>query len=207
MTDDDYWQQGTKRIEEHVRAVNEIVDLLPAPRRKHVKDMIESPLGGEFFVAPASTRRAYHNAFPAGLVEHSLNVVRNAVSIAETIATGRWPAAKIMFCALFHDLGKAGDGRHPYYVLTDSRWKSERGEHYEVNRETGFQFMPPTDMSLYLLQSHGITLDVEEYLAIRLSDGPAADGNAGFAFNEPDLSVIINMADTWAMRQEKHAAR
>jgi hypothetical protein len=54
-----------------------------------------------------------------------------------------------------------------------------------------------------VLAKNGIDIDREEYLAIRLNDGPAADGNSDYAFREPDLAVLINMADNWAMRREK----
>jgi hypothetical protein len=203
MDDKEYWEQGTKHLDRNIAGVKGLIDTFPDPRGKQVLKMMNGPVGEAFFEAPASTKRIYHCCYPGGLLAHSLNVVLNAVKLAQTLAPGRWPDHKVVFCALFHDLGKAGDGKDPYYVQTKSAWKAERGENYEINSEKGYHFMPSSELGLYVLAKNGIDIDREEYLAIRLNDGPAADGNSDYAFREPDLAVLINMADNWAMRREK----
>lgn len=203
MNEDEYWNQGLKNLERNSAAVQELISMFPEPRRTQVMQMLSGPLGEQFFIAPASTKRIFHYAFPGGLVAHSLNVVRNALRIADALARERWTEDRIVFCALFHDFGKAGDGKDPYYVQTKSPFKVERGEYYELNSAFGYNFMPSSELGLYVLSQKGISMDREEYLAIRLNDGPAAGGNVDYAFREPDLAVLINMADNWAMRQEK----
>ena len=200
-TEDEYWKQGTEKIEEYLEMVNSIIEMLPEPRRGEVKDMMDGPIGEQFMTAPASTRRRFHYAFPAGLVAHSLNVVKYAVRLAETLAPGRWPKWKVMFCALFHDLGKAGSPGKPYYVQTPDEWKRKKGEYYDVSKD---EYMPNAEKSLYLFQLHGILLDYEETAAIRLNDGAGAKGNEQWAFNEPDLALVIHWADHWASLQEKN---
>lgn len=204
MTDEEYWKQGTERLEEYVKMVDSIVDSFPEPRRSQVKKMMAGPIGEQFMTAPASTRRAFHNAFPCGLVAHSLSVVKYAVKFAETLAPGRWPVWKVMFVALFHDLGKAGSPGKPYYVKTTDDWKLRKDEFYDVSKD---EFMPNSEKSLYVMQLHGITLDWEETVAIRLNDGSGARGNEGYLFNEPDLSLVVHWADHWASKQEKAAGK
>lgn len=205
MDDTQYWDQGVKQIDQLVLAVNGIVDSFSEPRRSQVHELLKGPVGTGFFTAPASTKRGYHCAFPAGLVVHSLNVVRNAVLISQSLAPGRWSMETVMFCALFHDLGKAGDGKDPYYVQTKELWRSERGYNYEINSAVGYHFVPSSELGVYTLLQNGVTMTREEIIAIRLNDGPAAEGNVDYAFREPDLAVLINMADNWAMRAEKAA--
>ncbi len=200
-TDDEYWKQGTEKIEEYYEMVNSIIEMLPEPKRTKVKEMMDGPIGEQFMTAPASTRRIFHYAFPAGLVAHSLNVVKYAVRLAETLAPGRWPKWKVMFCALFHDLGKAGAPGKPYYIQTKDEWKRKKGEFYDVTRE---EFIPNAEQSLFIFQLHGIALDYEETVAIRLNDGAGARGNEQWAFREPDLALVIHWADHWASLQEKN---
>lgn len=202
LSHDDYWKQGTDRLVELEAAVNEMIAIFPEPRRSLVRKMMAGPVGEQFMTAPASTRRAFHNAFPCGLVAHSLNVVKHAIQIAGVLAPGRWPTHRIVFCALFHDLGKAGSPGHPYYVPTRDDWKMRRNEFWEVSKH---EFMPNSEKSLYLLQLHGISVDHEEAVAIRWNDGPGSEGNAAYSFNEPDLALIVHWADFWSSKQEKSA--
>lgn len=200
QTDEEYWKQGTDKLEEYHDMVASIIATFPEPRRSQVTKMMDGSIGEQFMTSPASTRRAFHYAFPCGLVAHSLNVVKQAVKLAEAMAPGRWPKEKIMFCALFHDLGKAGSPGKPYYITNKDEWKRKKGEAYEVSKD---EYMPNAEKSLYLLQLHGVTVDHEEAVAIRLNDGMGSESNREYSFKEPDLALIIHWADHWASRQEK----
>ncbi len=200
MSDDEYWKQGSAKITEYAEAVTSIVDQFPEPRRTQVSKMLSGDFGEQFMTAPASSRRSYHYAFPSGLVAHSLGVVKTALKITNSLAPNRWPTWKIMFVALFHDLGKAGSPGKPFYVPTKEDWKRKKGEFYDVSKE---EWMPNAEKSLYLLQMHGVTLDHEETVAIRLNDGMGSESNREYSFNEPDLALIIHWADHWQSRIEK----
>lgn len=210
LTNEQYWKIGTDQLELMNDTVHDLIKTFPENiagsngtlynRRTLVQAMMNGQIGEQFMVAPASTRRAYHNAFPCGLVDHSLRVVRNALRLAETLASGRWPQHKIIFCALFHDLGKAGSPGKPYYIPTKEDWKARKGEFWDVSKD---DFMPNAEKSLFTLQQHGIIVDYEESVAIRWNDGPGADGNKPYAFHEPDLALIVHWADFWSSKQEK----
>lgn len=204
QTEEEYLNQGIEQLDAYVALMNSIIDSLPEPKKSQVQKMMDGPLGEQFISAPASTRRAFHYAFAGGLLAHSLNVVRYAVQFAETFARGRWPKWKVAFCALFHDLGKAGSPGKPYYVPTKEDWKRKKGEYYDVCKD---EWMPNAEKSLYNLQLHGVTLDWEETVAIRLNDGMGSESNREYSFNEPDLALIIHWADHWASRQEKQEGK
>lgn len=204
MTDEEYLKQGTRNIDEYVRRVNDIVTKFPTDRRTAVQEMLNGALGEQFFTAPASSRRGFHNAFPCGLVAHSLNVVDQALKISQALDPGRWGYSTIAFCALFHDLGKAGSPGKPMYVRTKEIWKEKRGEFWDVSKE---EWMPNAEKSLYLLQHHGVVVSWEEAVAIRLNDGMGSESNREYSFHEPDLALVIHWADHWAMRREKALER
>ncbi len=202
MTDEQYWGQGSANLTKYVSEVKRIVSCFPELRRKQVNKLLDGDVGSQFMVAPASTRRHYHNAFPCGLVAHSLAVAQRTFEIANCVAPGRWPDHVLGFVGLFHDLGKAGTAGRPHYIYAED-WKRSKGELYEIAKGV----MPAAEASLYILQQAGISLSEEEYGAIRLADGMGSRGNADWAFREPDLALVLHWADHWEMRLEKERAR
>jgi hypothetical protein len=199
QTADAYWKQGTEKLEEYNEMVNNLIAIMPEPRRSQVKKMMDGPIGEQFMMAPASTRRSFHYAFPCGLVAHSLNVVRNAWKIADALWPGRWEKWQIAFVALFHDLGKAGSAGKPYYIPADD-WKRKKEEYWEVSKQ---EYMPNSEKSVWLLLKSGIDLSYEETQAIRLNDGMGPAENKPYAFKENSLSLVVHWADHAAMRMEK----
>ena len=196
VDNESYFNQLTQKVlEENVSTVDSLIEVLPDNRRKCIRRMMESDLGTSFFVAPASSRRSFHSAYPGGLVVHSLNVVRNGLALSKSLAPKRWADEKIVFCCLFHDLAKA-----VAYKQNDEQWKWKRGEFYDT---VDSERMQSGAGSLYLLQKHGIVLDYDETMAIELTDGP----QNFHTFKEPALSLIVGWADRWAMQEEKESDR
>ena len=200
MSDDKYWTQGMEKLEQYSALIDKFVATFPDEIREPVVAMLKGKIGNQFMEAPASSRKGFHYAFPVGLVAHSLNVVTNALKLAETLAPGRWPKWKIIFCGLFHDLGKAGSVGKPYYIKNDERWKWDRGDYYSVQQE---DYMPSSEKGLYILQQAAVPLDHEMYMAIRLNDGMGPPENKVYSFKEPPLSLVIHWADHWASVMEK----
>lgn len=194
-------QPSAEEIQSTMGRIRSLVDLMPSPRQERVNEMLDGPVGNEFFLAPASTREDYHHAFPGGLALHSLGVVRNLKRICEALAKDRFPAPTLIFVGLFHDLGKVGDGVTPNYVPNPNEYGRRRGFIYEIDRAC--QYAPSAERGLYLLQKHGIELSFEEWAAIRVSDGQYAEENRPYAMREPDLGVLLHMADLWTTRLEK----
>jgi hypothetical protein len=198
--DDEYWNRGINMFEDNCQNLTALIDEMPSEKRGPLKALLASKVGAQFVMAPASTRRSYHNAFPSGLLMHSISVVSNARRLATALAPDRWPQWKVTFCALFHDLGKAGTADNPYYVPCEERWKRERGEYFQVSDR---EWMPAAELSLRTLGQFGVPMDHEEYLAIRLNDGPYEEDNRRYAFREPPLAHIIHWADLWSTIEEK----
>ena len=69
------------------------------------------------------------------------------------------------------------------------------------------EFMPSSERGLFVLQSEGVSLDYDEYLAIRLNDGAGPAENKPYNWHTPPLSLLIHWADHWRSVQEKEADR
>lgn len=187
--------------EKNMKTFEQLLQKLEPGRRKLVDDMLATQVGIEYVTAPASSRVDFHSCYPGGLLQHSLNVVRNLIKISTALCPDQFSKETLIFVGLFHDLGKVGDGERPYYVQTDQDWKRRRGELYDINKEC--VYMPTSERGLYLLQKHKIELTSDEYLAIRLNDGQYAEENKPYRMKEPSLAILTSMADLWAAREEK----
>jgi len=156
----------------------------------------------EFFLAPASSRAEFHGCYVGGLCDHSLRVAANVQTIAKALAPGVYDPKQLVFLGLMHDLGKVGDVNIPMYIPNPSDWHRNKGMLYEINKD--LPYMPICDRTMFLLQKFGIPLTNDEYIAIRISDGPYEKANEKYGMKEPDLALILHFADRWACAQEKH---
>ena len=165
-----------------------------------IKTVLEN-VGNEFFLAPASSKEEYHGCYPGGLCDHSLRVTKNLVALAETWAPGKFQKDQLVLVGLLHDLGKVGDVGVPFYIPEKESWKRQRGWLYDLNKE--LPYMPTCDRTIYLLNKFQINLDTDEYIAIRISDGPVEKSNEKYNMKEPDLALLLHFSDRWACQQEK----
>jgi len=153
-------------------------------------------------IAPASGRTNYHSCYPGGLIDHSLKVLKNAMKIIKSYdMNSRYDKDTLVIVCLMHDIGKLGDLDNDFYLVNDSDWHRERGMLYKIN--DSIQYMSHSDRSIYLLQHFGVKLSEDEWLAIKIHDGPGVDENRTYRMKENMLSLILHQADRMATQLEK----
>lgn len=122
-----------------------------------------------FWEAPASTKEEYHGAWPGGLADHTLSLVRHMAAMDEAWECGLDPGQMVLV-GILHDIAKAGVDGKPYYLAQESKWHQDKlGQKYKYN--DSLPAMGQNTMSLYLAQKHGIILSTDEYQAIMGQDG------------------------------------
>jgi len=201
-----------EQIQQNWNVVGKIVrKYISSPRQEKVLEMLEQ-LADFIILAPASGRTNYHNAFPGGYNDHVINVVKMALKTKdlweEMGAVIDFTEEELVFSALFHDLGKIGDGEKDGYIQQTDKWRRDKlREAYQPNSE--LQFMLIQDRSLYVLQKYGIPLTFNEYMGIRLHDGIYDDANKAYYFSRTEeakmkgnLVYILHHADFLAARVE-----
>ena len=163
-------------------------------------------------LSPASSRASYHNAFPGGYVDHVNRVVESALRVTVLWegmgATINFTEEELVFSAINHDLGKLGREGKPAYIPNDSEWHiKNQGANYKPNVE--LPFIPIQDSSLFILQSAGIELTFNEWVAIKTHDGLYDDGNKAYLLSSQNesklrssLPLILHQADILAARVE-----
>lgn len=163
-------------------------------------------------LAPASSKASFHNSFAGGYVDHVNRVVESAIKVAnlwaQMGAASSFTEEELVFAAINHDLGKLGLDGKPRYIPNDSEWHvKNQGANYKPNAE--LPFLPVQDNSLFILQSAGIQLSVNEYIAIKIHDGLYDDGNKAYLISgqnesklRSSLALILHQADMLASRVE-----
>src|SRR5210317_2136587 len=188
-----------------------IVKTYIGERQEQVLSMIDT-LGENYVMAPASGKTWYHNAFPGGYVDHVNRVVEFAIKqkklYQEMGGNIDFTDEQLVFSALFHDLGKIGDGEQPNYIPQTDKWRQDKlSEMYTYNPDLQFMLIP--DRSLFILQKFGIKVDQKEFLGIRCHDGVFDKANEAYFFSNVESSrqktsiiSVLHSADFLASKVE-----
>ena len=201
-------EQIAKNYEKHLKIVNNYIE---DGRKEQVHTML-TKLGDNYVMSPASGKTWYHNAFPGGYVDHVNRVIEFALKQKSLYASMGglvdFTDEQLVFAALFHDLGKIGDGEQSNYIPQTDKWRQDKlSEMYTYNPDLDFMLIP--DRSLYILQKFGIKVDQKEFLAIRCHDGVFDKANEAYFFSNVESSrqktsiiSILHTADFLASKVE-----
>ena len=200
-------EQIQKNYEKHLK----IVDTYIGDRKDSVKKLL-SHMEETYIMAPASGKTWHHNAFAGGYVDHVNRVVEYAVKQSrlyqEMGGTVDYTEEELVFAAIFHDLGKLGDGDKENYQPQTDKWRQDKlSEMYTYNSDLDFMLIP--DRSLYILQKFGIKVSQKEWLGIRLHDGVFDKANEAYFFSHQESSrqktsivSVLHSADYLASKVE-----
>ena len=200
-------EQISKNYDKHLK----IIEHYLGGRAISVKEMLKQ-MEDTYVVAPASSKTWYHNAFAGGYVDHVNRVIQFALKQKELYQEmgGEidFTDEQLVFSALFHDLGKIGDGDKPNYIPQTDKWRQDKlSEMYTYNPDLDFMLIP--DRSLFILQKFGIKVDQKEFLAIRCHDGVFDKANEAYFFSNVESSrqktsiiSILHTADFLASKVE-----
>ena len=165
-----------------------------------------------FVLLPASHKKAYHNCFPGGYIDHVIRVVECALKLNEVWREmgmkNTYTIEELVFSAINHDLGKFGTLDQPSVFDNDNDWEiKNRGELYKFN--TNITYMSVPDRSLHILFSLGIPMSENEYIAIKTHDGMYDEANKAYLLSympetkpRSSLLYVLHHADMMAARIE-----
>ena len=198
---DERWksQEHLNKMSDNWATFEKFCEMLSDDKKIAIKKMLDF-FGERALLAPASSRFEFHNAFPGGLIDHSLRVTKLTIDIAAALKV-KVPRESLIIASLFHDWGKVGDDNEDLYLPQTSLWHKARGQSYVFNNNIK---MPNAQLSVFMLGKFGVQLTEDEYLAILLNDGPSVEENKKYSMKEPMLAVLIQYADRWASRLEKN---
>jgi len=203
-----------EQIQENWEGLNKIIeDTFEGDRLKNIK-LLHEHFQDRMTLAPASGTKWFHNAFPGGYVAHVLNVIKWSLEYYEMFKKMDMHVSDIdeesvIFCAMFHDLGKIGDMENDYYITNPDEWKAKKwGRLYDHN--PNLHWMTVTDRTFWLLNQFSIPMSQQEFLGLRMADGLYEDANKPYFFEgsewkeiKTNIGFIIHYGDACATRWEK----
>ena len=135
----------------------------------------------EYKIAPASGRPNYHNCFKGGYLDHILHVIKNSLMIKRQYEHNGVKVihsdSDVVLAAMFHDLGKLGDGTQKYFKYQTDDWRRKKlKEWYTHNKD--LDYMTVHDRALWILAKYNVDLNPHVHKAIICADGlfdPAAE--------------------------------
>ena len=184
---------------------------ITSPRREKLEAFYKKH-EDEIMLMPASHKKAYHNAFPGGYVDHVNRVIKGALALnsvwKEFGAEQNYTIEELVFSAINHDLGKLGEeDNYAHQPSTDEWRKKNLGEMYKFNDAIAYMSVP--ERSIKLLVDNDIKLTQNEWLSIRLHDGLYDPANEPYLKTympelkpRTSLIFIIHQADLMASRIE-----
>ena len=180
-------------------------------RKQKFLDFYNS-LDDRIALLPASHKKAYHNCFPGGYVEHVVRVITASFKLhalwSEMGMADTFTEEELFVSALNHDLGKIGSLEEVSVFPSTDEWRKKNlGEMYTFNTKNEYMTVP--DRSLFLLQQAGIQLTTNEYIAIKTHDGLYDDANSPYLKGfmpetkpRTSLPYVLHQADLMAARIE-----
>jgi predicted HD phosphohydrolase len=182
---------------------------------------LHSDFEDEYKTAPASGRPNYHNCFKGGYLDHILHVIKNSLMIKRQYESNGVKVihsdSDVVLAAMFHDLGKLGDGTQPYYKYQTDDWRRKKlKEWYTHNQD--LDYMTVHDRALWLLSKYHIDVNPHVYKAILCADGlfdPAAETYfRSYVDTRHVLGSIVHFGDwlsticekqNWLQSEEEHS--
>lgn len=164
--------------------------------REHVKrDGVEEFLAdlerNGFYDAWAST--SFHCNFENGLVEHTLNVMKYALKLADTFNSDV-SRESIVLCAGAHDVGKA----YGYYV--DNTLKSGKLSGTKPKKLNPSLMIKNHAMRSLNITSRFFDLSESEKVCILSHDGFFENANREYMLGLDELLYIVHSADLYVAR-------
>jgi len=200
------------QIKENYEVLLKGIDKYVTGNRKQQFLDFYNKLDERIALLPASHKKAYHNCFPGGYVDHVIRVITASFKLLkvwqEIGMQDTFTEEELFVSALNHDLGKIGSLEHVAVVPSTDEWRKKNlGEMYTFN--TNNEYMTVPDRSLFLLQQAGIQLTTNEWIAIKTHDGLYDQANEAYLKGfmpetkpRTSLPFILHQADLMAARIE-----
>jgi hypothetical protein len=125
---------------------------ISSPRREKLEAFYKKH-EEEIMLMPASHKKAYHNAFPGGYVDHVNSVIKMSLAINKVWvdfgAEQNYTIEELVFSAINHDLGKLGEEDNYAHLPSTDEWRKKNlGEMYKFNDALAYMSVPERSIKL-----------------------------------------------------------
>lgn len=159
------------------------------------KDLLDF-LGQDYFLAPASPMRDMNNAFPGGLLDHTIKVAKYAVYLNNSLPESmREPLESVLKVSFLSEIGKTF-----LFNPCTSEWHiKNQGKYFEFNED--LVSMKVGERSAFYALSNGVKLTEQEYQSILNHDKSEEDKQVRWYTSK--LGQLLKQATDLAILEEK----
>lgn len=173
-----------------------------------IQSLADYLISSDFFTAPASTN--YHCNYEGGLCEHSLNVYKCLVKLAETFRPGKYSKGTLLTVGLLHDISKTNfyekyiankkiyspngtkhDNQGNFDWFAEESYKVKDQENRFMGGEHGVNSM--------LMIGRFIPMNIEETSAVInhhfINDTGSVIKDITYIYNRYNLASLLHLAD------------
>jgi hypothetical protein len=134
---------------------------------------------------------------PGELINFLLRVTLTAndhsKAIEARVGSGSIDRKSIARICLIHELGKLGSPEEELFIVQESQWHKEKlGQNFKYNENC--PKMSTSHRTLCLLQTYGINITANEWVAILTSQGMQYPENAFYGNSLPDIAKVLHFA-------------
>lgn len=190
---------------------DDFIDLLREIKRPNanIEGLIQKLESSDFFSAPASTK--YHNACIGGLVEHSLNVYYNLISLVEMKGLqGYFDKDSLLICGLLHDISKMN-----FYEVTSRNEKvySENGSksdslgRFEWQASLSFKIRDAENRFIYGNHEETSEFMIKSFIPLTVEESVAIlNHHGGKGFDSIPIQTISDKYNKYVLSPLLHTA-
>lgn len=173
--------------------------LLQKLEDENINYLLESQ-GQRIIMSTYSQREKEQFCGIGGLVEYSLELAKASSNISKALNYDL-SKASIIKCSLLSILGRIGTSTINRFVDTTSDWHKEKlGQYYDWNENCPKYQV--NDMTLHILQQHGIKLSWDEWLSISLLRENSSENNKFYGSHKPRLATVLTLANEVVLKDE-----
>jgi hypothetical protein len=159
-----------------------------------------------FLITPYSTRTEYTGCYHGGLLEFSLRLTEKLITLKKQVFD-KYPEItnnSLLLIGLFGSIGKTGlTEDKPYYIPQTNDWHLKQGNKFIINPE--LSHFPVSQLTLFKLTEHGISLTPEEWYVINAVHSSKDDQViTHIKDHQPELLLIVKQGMELASLQLKN---
>ncbi len=186
------------QTEKLVNSFEKYISVLSKVLDSDVVDKLSNLLGERLVLSPRGLT-SNEGGNPGGLIEFSLSVASAAKNLSSSIGDTK----SMVKIALLHELGRVGDLDHDLYIIQDSDWHREKlGQNYKYNEEC--PKMSISHRTLWILNSLGVALTRDEYLAILTAQGLHLNENQFYGYEGTKNPLIVGLQAARGIALQTH---
>jgi len=185
----------SQKIDKNYEKLQELSCKIGNEKTREAVQKLLNDIKQRFAYAPSSTKIEFAGAYPGGLVQTSMLVLRSLIQMNDALQANI-PLDDMIITGIFFNIGKIGTEDKEYYLPQESEWhRVNLGQMYKINTEIS-EAISPNVRSLWWLNNADIPLTEDMIYSINslsILTGNQVSNNSD-VYKAPTLAILLQTA-------------